>query len=59
MSSKKTMLITVYADNIEGQLRVTAVNEDEALKVVQKLGFKVKSMYQDFGLKIDLSKRLF
>lgn len=53
------MLITVYADNIEGQLRVTAENEDEALKVVQKLGFKVKGMYQDFGLKIDLSKRGF
>lgn len=54
---KKTMLIDVHMDNIEGKLRVKADTEDEALKIVQKMGFKVSSMMPDFGLSIKLSPR--
>ena len=53
-SPKKKMIINVYTDNMEGQLRVTADTEDEALKIVQKKGFKVISMHPDFGLTIKL-----
>lgn len=53
----KKMIIDVYTDNIEGKLRVSANTEDEALKIVQKLGFKVRSMVSDYGLSINLPPR--
>ena len=54
---QKTMVIDVYTNNIEGKLRVKADTEDEALKLVQKLGFKVSSMTPDYGLSIKLPQR--
>ena len=53
----KKMIIDVYTDNIEGKLRVSANTEDEALKIVQKMGFKVRSMMSDYGLSINLPPR--
>ena len=53
----KRMIIDVYTDNIEGKLRVSANTEDEALKIVQKMGFKVRSMMSDCGLSIKLPPR--
>lgn len=53
----KRMTIDVYTDNIEGKLRVSANTEDEALKIVQKMGFKVRSMMSDYGLSINLPPR--
>ena len=53
----KRMIIDVYTDNIEGKLRVSANTEDEALKIVQKMGFKVRSMMSDYGLSIKLPPR--
>ena len=53
----KRMIIDVYTDNIEGKLRVSANTEDEALKIVQKMGFKVRSMMPDCGLSIKLPPR--
>ena len=53
----KKMIIDVYMDNVEGSLRVFADTEDEALKIIQKLGFKVKSMIPDYGLSISLPPR--
>ena len=54
---QKTMIIDVYTNNIEGKLRVKANTEDEALKLVQKLGFKVNSMTPDYGFSIKLPPR--
>ena len=53
----KRMIIDVYTDNIEGKLRVSANTEDEALKIVQKMGFNVRSMMPDCGLSIKLPPR--
>ena len=53
----KRMIIDVYTDNIEGKLRVSANTEDEALKIVQKMGFNVRSMMSDCGLSIKLPPR--
>ncbi len=53
----KRMIVDVYTDNIEGKLRVSANTEDEALKIVQKMGFKVRSMMSDYGLSIKLPPR--
>ena len=48
----KRMIIDVYTDNIEGKLRVSANTEDEALKIVQKMGFSMKAneFLRDNGL---------
>ena len=56
---QKTMVIDVYTNNIEGKLRVKADTEDEALKLVQKLGFKVSGMMPDYGFTIKLPPRRF
>ena len=56
---QKTMVIDVYTNNIEGKLRVKADTEDEALKLVQKLGFKVSGIMPDYGFTIKLPPRRF
>ena len=53
----KRMIIDVYTDKIEGKLRVSANTEDETLKIVQKMGFNVRSMMSDYGLSIKLPPR--
>ena len=53
----KIIVIDVYSDNIESKLRVKADTEDEALKLVQKLGFKVSGMIPDYGFSIKLPPR--
>jgi len=51
-SPLKRVLISVYTDDMEGKLKVKAESEDEALKKVQKLGFKVSNMIPDYGFDI-------
>ena len=54
---KKKMIVDVYTDQVEGKLRVIADTEDEALKIIQKMGFKVRSTIPDYGLSIKLPPR--
>lgn len=49
---KKRTIFTVYADDIEGELRVSTETEDYALRKVQKMGFKIRHMRPDFGFEI-------
>lgn len=53
----KRTIFTVYTDDIEGELRVSAETEDDALRKVQKMGFKIRHMRPDFGLEIKLPPR--
>lgn len=53
----KRTIFTVYTDDIEGELRVSAETEDDALRKVQKMGFKIRHMRPDLGLEIKLPPR--
>lgn len=54
---KKRTIFTVYSDDIEGELRVSAEIEDDALRKVQNMGFKIRHMHHDFGFEIKLPPR--